>query len=74
MRAAENPPAVGAYAVDPKAAYEIMKAWRAYSRDLGQSCSGAGSLRRKLAAGIFVLMFAVGFAGWFATHTPSLWR
>jgi hypothetical protein len=74
MRAAENRPAAGAYAVDPKAAYEIVRAWRAYSRDLGQSCSGAGSLRRKLAAGIIALTFAAGFAGWFATHSPSLWR
>jgi len=73
-RAAENRPAVGAYAVDPKAAYEVMRAWRAYSRDLEQSCSGASSLRRKLAASIIALTFALGFAGWFVTFSPSLWR
>jgi len=55
MHAAENRPPVGAYAVDPKAAYEVMRAWRAYSRDLEQSCSGAGSLRHRLAARIIAL-------------------
>ena len=65
--------ALGAYAVDPKAAYEVMRAWRAYCRDLDQSCSGSGSLRRKL-AGLGALMFALGLAGWFATHTALLWR
>ncbi len=61
------------YAVDPKAAHEAMRAWRAYSRDLEQSCGGASSLRRKLAAGV-ALMFAVGLAAWFATLSTSLWR
>jgi hypothetical protein len=73
MRAAENRPALGAYAVDPKAAYEVMKAWRAYSRDLEQSCSGAGTLRHKLAASIVALAFALGFAGWL-TFSTSLWH
>jgi len=61
MRAAENRQVVGAYAVDPKAAYEVMRAWRAYSRDLGQTCGGASSLRQRLAARIIAL-------------TSSLWR
>ena len=74
MHAAENRQTVGAYAVDPKAACEVMRAWRAYSRDLGQSCGGAGSLRHKLAARIIALTFALGFAGWFVTFSPSLWR
>ena len=73
MRAAENRPEVGAYAVDPKAAYEAMRAWRAYCRDLDHSCSGSSSLRRKL-AGLGALMFVLGLAGWFATHTALLWR
>ena len=74
MHAAENRPPVGAYAVDPKAAYEVMRAWRAYSRDLEQSCSGASSLRYKVAATITALTFALGFAGWYVTFPPSLWR
>jgi hypothetical protein len=61
MRAAENRQAVDAYAVDPKAAYEVMRAWRAYSRDLGKSCGGTDSLRHKLAARIIAL-------------ASSLWR
>ena len=61
MRAAENRQVLGAYAVDPKAAYEVMRAWRAYGRDLGQSCGGAGSLRHRLAARIIAL-------------AESLWR
>jgi len=71
---AEKRPAIGVYAVDPKAAYEVMRAWRAYSRDLEQSCSGASSLRHKVVASIIALMFALGFAGWFVTFSPSLWR
>ena len=59
MRAAENRQVVGAYAVDPKAACEVMRAWRAYSRDLGQSYSGAGSLRHKLAARIIALALSL---------------
>jgi hypothetical protein len=61
MRAAENSQVVGVYAVDPKAAYEVTRAWRAYGRDLGQAYSGAGSLRHKLAASIIAL-------------ASSLWR
>jgi len=61
MRAAENRRTVGAYAVDPKTACEVMRAWRAYSLDLGQSCGGAGSLRHRLAARIIAL-------------ASSLWR
>jgi hypothetical protein len=61
MRAAENRPAAGAYTVDPKAAYEVMRAWRAYSQDLGQSCGGASSFGHKLAARIIAL-------------ASSLWR
>jgi hypothetical protein len=67
-------PAVGAYALDPKAAYEVMRAWRAYSRDLEQSCSGASSLPHKVATSIIALMFALGFVGWFATLSTSIWR
>jgi hypothetical protein len=74
MRAAENRAAIGAYAVDPKAAYQVMSAWRANSRDLGQSCSDASLLRYKVAASIIALLFALGFAGWFATFLPSFWR
>ena len=74
MHAAENRPPVAAYAVDPKAAYEVMRAWRAYSRDLEQSCSGASSLRLKVAATITALTFALGFAGWYVTFPSSLWR
>ena len=74
MHAAENRQTVGAYAVDPKAACEVMRAWRAYSRDLGQSCSGASSLRLKVAASIIALTFALGFAGWYVTFPPLLWR
>jgi len=51
-----------------------MRAWRAYSRDLEQSCSGASSLRLKVAASIIALTFALGFAGWYVTFPPLLWR
>ncbi len=74
MRAAENRPAVGAYAVDPKVAYQVTRAWRAYSRDLEQSFSGASLLRHKAAASIIALMFALGLAGWFVTFPPLFWR
>jgi hypothetical protein len=74
MRASENPLAVGAYAIDPKATYQVMRAWRAYSRDLEQSCSGASLLRHKAAASIIALMFALGFAGWYVTFPPSFWH
>jgi len=74
MRAPGDRPAPGAYAVDPKAAYEVMRAWRAYSRDLEQSCGGASSLRYKVTASIIALTFALGFAGWYVTFPPLLWR
>jgi hypothetical protein len=74
MRAAETRPPVGVFAVDPKAAYEAMRAWRAYSRDLEQTCSGAGSFRHKLAASIIALAFALASAAWFLTFSTSLWR
>jgi len=41
-----------------------MSAWRAYSGDLEQSCSGASVLRHKAAASIVALMFAPGLARW----------
>ncbi len=74
MRASENPLTVGAHAVDPKAAYQIMRAWRAYGRYLEQSCSGASVLRHNAAASIIALMFALGIAGWYVTFPLSFWR
>jgi hypothetical protein len=72
--AASGATTVGAYAVDPKAAYQVMRAWRAYSRDLEQSCSGTSSLPHKVAVSIIALMFALGFVAWFATFSASIWR
>jgi len=65
---------VGAHAVDPKAAYQVTRAWRAYSWDLEQSRSGASVLRHQAAASIIALMFALGLAGWYRTFPPSFWR
>ena len=74
MRASETPLTVGAHAVDPKAACQTIRAWRAYSRDLERSCSGASVWPHKAAASIIALMFALGLARWYLTLPPFFWR